>query len=63
MSEVYKGIVLSAGGNVCRVAPLEDIDQVSPMIGIPENIGEVSKGDTVAYTIFPDFSGVVLAKL
>lgn len=63
MSEVLKGKVLSVKEAKARVAPLEDIDQVSALIDVPETIGELEKGDTVAYTIFNDYTGVVLARL
>ena len=60
MGEVLKGTVLSVDRDRCRVAPVEDIDQVSPRIIIPKHIENVSKGDTVAYTLFGDYTGVIL---
>ncbi|MCR5824424.1 MAG: hypothetical protein K6G60_08345 [Lachnospiraceae bacterium] len=63
MGMVYKGRVLSVEENKCRVAPFEDIDQVSAKLLIPDTIGELKKDDAVAYTVFQDYSGVVLAKL
>ena len=61
MGEVLKGTVLSVNGDRCRVAPMEDIDQVSPKIMIPNHLGEISKGDTVAYTMFGDYTGIILS--
>ena len=63
MGEVVKGTVLSVKDNRCRVAPIEDIDQVSALITIPEYIEDIEKGDTVAYTIFGDYTGIVISKL
>lgn len=63
MGMVYKGRVLSVEGNKCRVAPCEDIDQVTTKLSVPDTVGELSKDDTVAYTVFNDYSGVILAKL
>ena len=63
MSEIFKGTVLSVKDSKVRVAPVEDIDQVSALIKVPDYIGEIAKGDTVAYTTFTDYDGVVLAKL
>lgn len=63
MGEVLKGTVLSVDRDRCRVAPAEDIDQVSPKIMIPNHIEGISKGDMVAYTMFGDYTGVVLSIL
>lgn len=63
MGEVFKGTVLSVKNDRCRVAPLEDIDQVSPKIMIPAHVGEINKGDVVAYTMFGDHTGVIVSRL
>ena len=63
MGEVLKGTVLSVNGDRCRVAPIENIDQVSSKIMIPAHIEGITKGCTVAYTTFGDFTGVIVSKL
>ena len=63
MGMVYKGRVLSVEDNKCKVAPYEDIDQVTTKLLVPDAVGELRKDDAVAYTVFNDYSGVVLAKL
>lgn len=63
MGEVLKGTVLSVNGDRCRVAPIEDVDQVSSRIMIPAHITGITKGCTVAYTTFGDFTGVIVSKL
>lgn len=63
MGEILKGTVLSVKNDRCRVAPMEDIDQVSAKVMIPTHVGEINKGDAVAYTMFGDYTGVVISKL
>ncbi|MCR4834375.1 MAG: hypothetical protein K5900_12440 [Butyrivibrio sp.] len=63
MSEIFKGTVLSISTSTCKVAPLDNIDQVSPSITIPDSITDLAKGDTVAYTVFKDYTGLVISKL
>lgn len=65
----YKGRVLSIGtdenAGKIKVAPIEDIDAVSPFLPIPSYLQseKIEKGDSVAYLLFQDGSGVILAKM
>lgn len=74
---VYKGIITSIKENKAKVAPVDDMEAVSRYITIPtvsfikcvysglphEQTMTVQKGDTVAYALFNDGSGVILAKM
>ncbi|MCI5996096.1 MAG: hypothetical protein MRZ45_09180 [Blautia sp.] len=67
--EIIKGRVLTVGtGNnesKVRVAPVDDIDAVSPYIQVPKHLKDenILKGDAVAYVLFSDRTGVIIAKM
>lgn len=62
-----KGKVLSISedGKLARVAPVDNIDLVSPYIAINTSIaaGSIAKDDTVAYCLFSDATGLIISKL
>lgn len=62
---IKKGIVLSIEGNNARVAPMNNIDLVSPNIKLAEYIDAdvIVKGASVAYVIFEDMTGLIFARL
>ena len=62
---IIKGRVLSIEGRTVKAAPADNIDNVSPEIDLAEWIkdGEVAKEDVIAYCLFQDNTGLVIAKL
>lgn len=62
---IKKGVVLSVEGKTARVAPMNNIELVSPEIQIADFIGDgvLTKGTAVAYVLFEDATGLILAKL
>ncbi|HIR76573.1 MAG TPA: hypothetical protein IAB97_06675 [Candidatus Choladousia intestinipullorum] len=63
-AKVYKGTVLSVEDDGIRAAPSDDIDNVSRRIGLAGYLTEpVQKGDEVVYCVFPDMTGLILAKI
>ncbi len=62
-----KGKILSIteDGKLARVAPIDNIDLVSPYIAISTSItaGSAHKGDTVVYCLFTDATGIIISKL
>ena len=60
---ILKGTVLSIDEDRCKISPQDNINAVSPMIVIPAYIEDISKGDTVAYVVFSDNSGIILGKM
>ena len=63
MSSVIKGIVLSIRGDGCRVAPVDNVSEVSPLIAIPSHLRDLEKDDNVAYTLFSDGTGIIIGKI
>ena len=59
--ERIKGI----DGKTAKVAPVDNIDNVSPAIHVAEWIKAESivKESLVAYCLFPDNTGIILSKL
>jgi 3-oxoacyl-[acyl-carrier-protein] synthase III len=66
---VAKGRVLTVGTgeneNKIKVAPIEDIDAVSPYYQVPAYLRteNIKKGDAVVFVSFGDGSGAILAKM
>lgn len=62
---IKKGVVLSVEGKTARVAPMNNIELVSPEIQIADFIGDrvLTKGTTVAYVLFDDATGLIFEKL
>ena len=65
IGEIRKGRVLSINGKRARVAPLNNIDLVSPNIQIAGQINPVdlNKNSIVLYVMFEDCTGIILEKL
>lgn len=63
--KIIKGKVLSIDGKTAKVAPVDNIDNVSPAIHAAEWIKAESivKESLVAYCLFPDNTGIILSKL
>lgn len=63
-SKIYKGTVLSVEDAGIRVAPTDNIDFVSRRMKTASCVTEaIKKGDEVVYCIFPDMTGLILAKI
>lgn len=63
-AKVYKGIVLSVEDGGIRAAPVDNTDLVSQRMSLARHITQdVGKGDHVVYCVFPDMTGLVLAKI
>lgn len=62
---IKKGSVLSIDGNKARVAPINNIDLVSPSVMIAEHIypESINKGAIVSYVMFEDNTGLIFAVL
>lgn len=61
---VIKGIVSAVSGSKLKVSPCDNPELVTFELQKSDNIKEiVKKGDTVAYCVFPDNTGLVIAKL
>lgn len=62
---IKKGSILSIDGNKARVAPINNINLVSPSIMIANyiNLELINKGTMVAYVMFEDNTGLIFAVL
>lgn len=59
MSNIKKGKVYEINGNKVRAQDLDNKKSVSPLLDVGEF--EVSTGNLIAYVVFKDGTGIVLA--
>ena len=65
MAGIEKGKVLSVAGDKAKVQSVFSTKTVSPLISIPKRLrdGEIVKGTQVAYTVFPDGTGIIIGRM
>lgn len=63
MAEVKKGMITTINGSTARVQSLLKTGDVTKPLTIPSYIDtdSLSKGTAVAYTVFEDMTGVIIA--